>query len=51
MQFDFEGGLLASAGDDTAVRTWKVTEKNEFRVLRGHTTRVQALAFSPDGDW
>jgi WD40 repeat protein len=34
-----------------AVRIWQVAERAEYRVLNGHNARVQALAFSPDGDW
>jgi WD40 repeat protein/tRNA A-37 threonylcarbamoyl transferase component Bud32 len=43
-----QGGRLASAGDDRAVRVWD-PEGRELLALRGHTKRLSAVAFSPDG--
>jgi WD40 repeat protein len=44
-----DGNLLAAAGDDRLVvlydtKTWKI-----LHTLRGHTSRITALAFHPDG--
>lgn len=41
--------LLATAGDDRAVRLWDPRTGRETAALTGHTGRVLAVAFSPDG--
>jgi WD40 repeat protein/tRNA A-37 threonylcarbamoyl transferase component Bud32 len=43
-----QGGRLASAGDDNAVRVWSPAG-HELLALRGHTETLRAVAFSPDG--
>ena len=40
---------LASAGDDRTVRLWDPATGAEQATLTGHTGRVTAVAFSPDG--
>ena len=40
----------AIAGDDT-VRVWDVDPRATLPVLRGHTSYVYPVAFSPDGRW
>ena len=41
--------LLASAGEDQAVRLWRLPGGEPLAALRGHTKSVTTLAFSPDG--
>jgi WD40 repeat protein len=41
--------LLASAGTDGTVRLWEALAGNQLMLLDGGTSRVLALAFSPDG--
>ena len=42
--------MLNIAGDDT-VRVWDVDPRATLPVLRGHTSYVYPVAFSPDGRW
>jgi WD40 repeat protein len=41
--------LLATAGDDRAIRLWDADSGELTARLTGHTGRVHTLAFSPDG--
>jgi WD40 repeat protein len=41
---------FAGSGDDT-VRVWEVDSQATLPVLRGHTSDVYPVAFSPDGRW
>ncbi len=41
--------LIASAGNDGAVRLWDVAGGREVLCLQGHTDRAKSVAFSPDG--
>ncbi|MEV6482471.1 TIR domain-containing protein [Streptomyces sp. NPDC051576] len=41
--------LLATAGDDRAIRLWNPDTGEQTAALTGHTGRVLAVAFSPDG--
>jgi WD40 repeat protein len=41
---------LAWGGTDGSVKVWNVGTK-EIRTLRGHTSWVESVAFSPDGAW
>src|SRR5262249_32510178 len=47
--FSGDGRYLAYSTDDYAVHLWDVHAGAETCVLRGHSQRVEALAFSPDG--
>ena len=42
--------MLASAGNDSTVRLWDVATKRPIGELRGHTSAVYGVAFSPDGE-
>ena len=41
--------LLASGSDDETVRLWDVTSRQEIATLEGHTSDVNSVSFSPDG--
>lgn len=44
-----DGTLLATAGDDLAVRLWNTHTGTRVQTLLGHTRRVWSVDFSPDG--
>ena len=44
-----DGELLATAGDDHAVRVWSLRQNQIVHTLRGHRDWVRPLAFSPEG--
>jgi WD40 repeat protein len=41
--------IVATGGGDGTVRLWDVAKQRQKAVLKGHTDRVLALAWSPDG--
>lgn len=49
LAFDGAGELLASGGQDKAVRLWRAGDLSLLRTLEGHTGWVQDVALSPDG--
>lgn len=44
-----DGHLIASGHLNGEIRLWSATSGQYLRTLEGHTNRVNALAFSPDG--
>ena len=47
--FSPNGRVLATAGDDRAIRLWNLDERRTERTLIGHAHGVSSIAFSPDG--
>ncbi len=43
------GQILASSSDDGTIKLWDLSTGQELCTLRGHTSWVHAVAFSPDG--
>ncbi|OWK35021.1 High-affnity carbon uptake protein Hat/HatR [Fimbriiglobus ruber] len=47
--FDPRGGLLASSGNDSTVRTWDVESGELLRTLKGQKNNARSVAFDPRG--
>lgn len=47
--FSFDGGILASGGEDSTIKLWDVSRGIELRSITGHKSKINSLAFSPDG--
>lgn len=43
-----DGSRIASAGEDSVVRIWRVADGTTKRLLRGHQRNVWSIAFTPD---
>lgn len=41
--------IVASCGNDNAVRLWKASDGSPLRVFEGHASHVYNIAFHPDG--
>jgi serine/threonine protein kinase len=48
LTFSSDSKILASAGHDTTVRLWDMTELKPLSTIRAHKNRCQGVAFSPD---
>jgi len=48
LAFAPSGALLASGSDDQTIKIWRVDDGVYLRTLRGHTSPVWGIAFSPD---
>jgi WD40 repeat protein len=44
-----DGKLVASCGNDNAVRLWSAADGSPVRTLEGHASHVYNVAFHPDG--
>ncbi|MDB5305956.1 MAG: domain, G-beta repeat [Gemmataceae bacterium] len=44
-----DGHVLASCGNDNAVKLWTAADGKPVRTLEGHTSHVYNVAFHPDG--
>jgi WD40 repeat protein len=44
-----DGKLLLTGGEDKTIRLWDLESGKEVRRFEGHTDKVRAVAFSPDG--
>jgi WD40 repeat protein len=42
--------MLATGGYDNTLRLWDVASERQLVVLRGHSSVIQTLAWSPDGN-
>lgn len=49
MRFSPDGKLLATGGEDNAVRLWDVSTAGDLGILGYHDWAVNDVAFSPDG--
>jgi len=49
LAFDLQGGMLATASDDTTARIWSVRSKTVQHVLRGHAKPVRKAYFNRSG--
>ncbi len=49
MKLNYDGRLLAVAYLDGSIRLWDLLTNREVAVLKGHTSAVSSIQFSPDG--
>jgi len=51
LAFSPDGATLASGGDDSTVRLWRVADGKLQRTLENHGHHVYAVGFNPDGHY
>jgi len=54
IKFNPDNNMLATGGDDKAIRLWKLDVKDPSQssiILNGHRSKITSLSFSPDGKW
>ncbi len=49
--FSPDSQLLATGGDDSSIKLWRVHDGSLVNTLTGGSEHVYAVAFSPDGQW
>jgi WD40 repeat protein len=49
IDFSPDGRKFASGSDDTSIKIWNLSDRQELRTLKGHTDWVYSVAISPDG--
>ena len=50
LAFSGDNNILATGGDDTLIRIWRVTDGEELAALEGHGDVIFDVEFSPNGD-
>lgn len=49
-EFNRDGTLIATCGDDLTALVWNAADGKPLLVLQGHSRAVRAVAFSPDSE-
>lgn len=50
LDFSGDSNILATGGDDTVIRLWRVTDGEELAALEGHGDVIFDVEFSPNGE-